>query len=77
MAKGMSKQQAAGYLGVANNPQTSKSTQHHARQTIMAAASKGGGPQLAGKIGVTTNPKASPSSQHQARVDIIQSVARR
>ena len=74
----MSKQQVAGHLGMAKNPQVSQGAKHTSRQAVMkSGASKGSGAssqsqsRMAGKIGVTTNPSASKSVQHQARKDVM------
>jgi hypothetical protein len=77
----MSKQQAAGYLGVANNPNCSPSTQHAARQAVAASAAQGNSGRsqasIAGQIGVTTNPQVSSSGQHAARVNIMNAASRK
>ena len=78
----MNKQQVAGHLGVAKNPQVSQGTKHASRQAIMkSAASMGAGSKvaqskMAGKIGVTTNPSASRPTQHQARQQVMKTAGK-
>lgn len=67
----LNRNQVAGHLGAANNPQFSTQTQHSSRVAIMQSAAiqnPGCSPQsVAGQIGVTTNPNASSAVQHSAR----------
>lgn len=78
----LSKQQVAGHLGVAKNPQVSQGAKYSSRQAVMkSAASKGGGSatvaKVAGKMGVTTNPTASKSTQHHARQDVMKTAGKK
>ena len=77
----MSKQQVAGHLGVANNPQVSAAAQHQSRQAVMASAAHGSSGRsqasIAGQIGVTTNPQVSSSGQHAARVNVMNAAAKK
>ncbi len=67
----LNRNQVAGHLGVANNPQVSSAAQHSSRQQVMQSAASGGSGRsqasIAGQIGVTTNPQVSSSGQHAAR----------
>ena len=67
----LNRNQVAGHLGAANNPQVSSAAQHHARQAVMQSAASGatGRSQasIAGQIGATTNPQVSQAGQHAAR----------
>ena len=67
----LNRNQVAGHLGAANNPQVSSSTQHNSRQAVMQSAAVGGSGRsqasIAGQIGVTTNPQVSKAGQHAAR----------
>ena len=73
----MNRQQAAGHLGVANNPNCSAAVQHSSRQALMSSAAQGNSgqssSQVAGQIGVTTNPSCSNSTQHSARQGVMNS----
>jgi len=73
----MNRQQAAGHLGVSNNPNVSSAAKHSSNQQVMAAASGSGRSQqsIAGQIGVTTNPQVSSSAQHAARVSVIKAAS--
>lgn len=77
----MSRQQIAGHLGVANNPQLSSATQHASRVTVMSAAASGGSNRsqasIAGQIGATTNPQFSSATKHAARVSLMNAAAKK
>jgi hypothetical protein len=67
----LNRNQVAGHLGAANNPQVSSQAQHSSRQAVMKSASHGSSGRsqqsIAGQIGATTNPQVSSSQQHAAR----------
>ena len=71
----LNRNQVAGHLGAANNPQCSSAAQHSSRQAVMQSASSAGSGRsqasIAGQIGVTTNPQVSSAGQHAARVSVI------
>ena len=75
----MNRQQVAGHLGAANNPQVSASGQHASRQAIMSSAAQGSSGRsassIAGQIGVTTNPQCSSSTQHSSRQGVMNAAA--
>jgi hypothetical protein len=73
------RQQVAGHLGAANNPNVSGQAQHASRQAIMQSAQGGGRSQqsVAGQIGVTTNPQCSAQVQHAARQSVMNTAARK
>ena len=77
----MNRNQIAGHLGMANNPQFSSAQQHASRVAIMSAAAGGGSGRssssIAGQIGVTTNPQVSAATQHAARQQVIAAAARK
>ena len=77
----MNRQQVAGHLGAANNPQVSASSQHSSRQAIMSSAAGGNSGRsqasVAGQIGVTTNPQCSPATQHSARQGVMNAASSR
>ena len=75
----MNRQQVAGHLGAANNPNVSAAAQHSSRQAVMSAASGSGrsAQSIAGQIGVTTNPQVSSSGQHAARVGVMNAASRK
>lgn len=77
----MNKQQVAGKLGVANNPQATKGVQHAARHAVMkSGASKGASgtqvQKIAGKMGVAQNPNAPKNVQHQARQNVMKAAGK-
>ena len=75
----MNRQQVAGHLGAANNPQVSTAGQHASRQAIMSSAAQGNSGRsqssIAGQIGATTNPQVSSSQQHSSRQGVINAAA--
>jgi hypothetical protein len=75
----MNRQQVAGHLGAANNPNVSAAAQHSSRQQVMAQASGSGRSQqsIAGQIGVTSNPQMSSATQHAARVSLMDAASRK
>ena len=77
----LNRNQVAGHLGAANNPQVSSGAQHSSRQAVMASASAQGSGRsqssVAGQIGVTTNPNCSSSTQHAARVGVMNAAAKK
>jgi len=79
MSSGMTPQQVAGHLGVANNPNVSAAAQHNSRVAVMNAASGSGRSQssIAGQIGVTTNPQCSGRTQHSARVEVMKAASKK
>jgi len=77
----MNRNQVAGHLGAANNPQFSSATQHASRQAVMSSAAAVGSSRssssIAGQIGVTTNPQVSSAGQHAARQGVMNAAARK
>ena len=79
--KMMNRNQVAGHLGAANNPQVSSGAQHSSRQAVMNSAAQGNSGRsqssIAGQIGATTNPAFSSSTQHAARQGVMNAAAKK
>jgi hypothetical protein len=77
----MNRNQVAGHLGAANNPQVSSGAQHSSRQAVMNSAAQGNSGRsqssIAGQIGATTNPAFSSSTQHAARQGVMNAAAKK
>jgi hypothetical protein len=72
----MHRDQAAGLLGVANNPQCSQDSKHFARKILIAAGNERGisKNRMAGFVGSTTNPSLTLMQRREARLYVLKMI---
>jgi hypothetical protein len=72
----MRRDQAAGLLGVANNPQCSQDSKYVARKKLIAAGNERGisKNRMAGYVGNTTNPSFTLMQRREARLSVLKMI---